>query len=490
MTLVLEVEFLSGVSFSAVGPDSMAPDWPPQPDRIFSALVAAWASRGEDDKEAEALMWLEKQSVPRILASDAEPRTSAIVYVPPNDPRIDRQKTAKSVLPSMRSRQPRRFPATRPHDATVLVLWDGAEPEEDNLVGLQRLASDVSNVGHSASLTRCRFLLDRNAEVPNDASMPERRIYPGRFDELRRSYDLERRPLPGGLVAPSSKEGLERTNFFGESWLLLEHVEGKMPDIRACANLSKHLRATLLSGYKRIGLGNEIPEIVSGHAADGKPSHAHHLAIAVLPFVGFPHADGHVMGFAIIPPQDSDILDDDVFRKALRELAPVDENLGRRKLTVNTKEGTDSETAFSIHLSPTFEPPIGKRSLDPELYTRSSSTFGTVTPIALDRHLKKKGAERQEEMAAQIVAACRNVGLPEPEAVVPDKHSAIEGAASAYASGKSPSWMRWSLPSSLTSRQLTHAVIRFPQPVDGPVILGAGRFMGLGLCRSLDPEGR
>jgi len=55
MTLVLEFEYLSGVSFAAVGPDSDVPDWPPQPDRIFSALVASWAARGQRLREAEAL---------------------------------------------------------------------------------------------------------------------------------------------------------------------------------------------------------------------------------------------------------------------------------------------------------------------------------------------------------------------------------------------------------------------------------------------------
>ena len=40
----------------------------------------------------------------------------------------------------------------------------------------------------------------------------------------------------------------------------------------------------------------------------------------------------------------------------------------------------------------------------------------------------------------------------------------------------------------LASRQLTHAVLQFPEPVRGPVLLGAGRFAGLGLCRALDPE--
>ena len=196
------------------------------------------------------------------------------------------------------------------------------------------------------------------------------------------------------------------------------------------------------------------------------------------------------MGFAFAPPGDSTILEDVTFRKVLRTLAPVDEERGRRILTLATGHGGPSPSAFSIGLSPTFEPPIGKRSLDPMLYTRRSQIFATVTPIALDRHLKEKGEARLEEAAAQIARCCRNIGLPEPEAVAPEKHSAIEGAPSAYPSGKSPAWTNWRLPRSLASRQLTHAVIRFAEPVEGPVILGAGRFLGLGLCRPLDNETR
>jgi CRISPR-associated protein Csb2 len=64
MTLVLEIEHLTGVAFAAVGPDSDAPDWPPQPDRVFSALVASWAARGRREDERRALEWLERQDAP------------------------------------------------------------------------------------------------------------------------------------------------------------------------------------------------------------------------------------------------------------------------------------------------------------------------------------------------------------------------------------------------------------------------------------------
>ena len=47
MSLVLEIEFLTGVCRAAHGPGGDSPDWPPQPDRVFSALASAWGVRGE-----------------------------------------------------------------------------------------------------------------------------------------------------------------------------------------------------------------------------------------------------------------------------------------------------------------------------------------------------------------------------------------------------------------------------------------------------------
>jgi CRISPR-associated protein Csb2 len=490
MSLILEIEYLAGVSFAAIGPDSDLPDWPPQPDRIFSAIVASWAARGQRLEEQRGLEWLEKLPPPRLLASDAEPRTGAFVFVPPNDARSDKQKGAKGVLPTLRSRQPRRFPATRPHDPVIRLCWPDAEPNEATVAALQALAHETSYVGHSASFTRCRFVVGDNALALDDGEPPRRWVYPGRFEELRHGFDTARRPLPGASVAPAPKPSPERSNIFADRWLILEHVAGEMPDIRACALVAKTLRDSLLSGYRRNGFESRIPEVVSGHAADGAPSRAAHLAIVPFAFAGFPHADGHMMGFALVPPRDSGILEDDTFRKVLRILAPVEERRGRRILTLATRQGVSSDSAFTVDLSPTFETPLGKRSLDPLLYAQSSQVFATITPIALDRHIKEKGEARHEEIATQIARCCRNIGLPEPDAVIPDKHSAMEGAPSAYPSGHSPSWTNWRLPPSLASRQLTHAVIRFAEHVEGPVILGAGRFVGLGLCRPIGNETR
>ena len=176
MTLVLEVEYLADVVFAAIGPDSEVPDWPPQPDRIFSALVATWAARGQDDAETEALRWLEQLEPPQIIERGASPRTPATVFVPPNDPRSDRQKHALGVLPALRRRQPRRFPAARPDDPVLRFVWLDAAPEPATLSALDRLARDTSYVGHSSSLTRCRFTLEQSTPDMTHVTAPERRV--------------------------------------------------------------------------------------------------------------------------------------------------------------------------------------------------------------------------------------------------------------------------------------------------------------------------
>ncbi len=488
MTLILEIEYLTGTCFAAIGPDSDAPDWPPQPDRVFSALVATWAARGENEEEAKVLQWLEALPAPSIEASGHEPRSAPISFVPPNDPETGRSGD-KSVMPAFRRRQPRRFPATRPHLPVVRFLWESST-SDDLFVHLRTLAADTSYIGHSISLTRCQFLRSERTYIPQEATLPVRSIYSGRFAELRQTFADGRRPMQGQNVVRHSIESVDSSqNIFSEKWLVFEHIdqrsnpkENRMPDIRASALVAKVFRDALLSGYKRIGLENDIPEVVSGHRPDRSPTALPHLAIAPLAFAGLSHADGHVMGFALIPPRGSPILENDNFRRVLRAVAPFDEQSGRRVLSLRPKAGTPSDRTFSIDLSPTGDLPTNKWSLDTERYTASAQVFATLTPIVLDRHLKEKGTEREEEIMSQIKSACLNAGLPEPVSVAPGKHSALEGAPAARGSGNSPYWMDWRLPISLASRHLTHALIQFEKPISGPVIIGAGRFVGMGLC--------
>lgn len=251
-----------------------------------------------------------------------------------------------------------------------------------------------------------------------------------------------------------------------------------MPDLRAEAIVARCLHKAVMAGYERIGLGAAIPAVVSGHSRDGAPLGEPHLGVAPMAFLGSPHADGTVFGFGLIPPRRGDLLSDTVFQRAMREIMPWGEATERRELRL---EGDGLHLVFAL----AGESP--KRSLEPARYIGKATTWATCTPVVLDRHLKETDNEaRQTEIENLLRRACANIGLPEPERVVAGKHSAIEGAPSAYPSGRAPPWTGWRLPQSLITRQLTHAVLQFRQPVRGPVILGAGRFVGLGLCRAIN----
>ena len=480
MGLVLEVEFLTGVCRAARGPGDDAPDWPPQPDRVFSALVSAWAVRGEDDEERGALEWLEAQPPPIVRASDCTSRTTPDVFVPPNDFRTSKAaKTYIKVMPDRRPRQARRFPVARPDDPLIALIWEKAQPASAVFDALNAIASCVGYLGHSASLIRCRFLSSVAPEHERrERRDPRRRVYPGRLRELERAHRANPvRPAirPGAPVFSAPEATMRSPN----AWLVLEVIGGQVPDIRAAALVCRVLRQALMSGYRKLGFEDAIPEVVSGHAPDGTPTRRAHLAIAPLAFAGFPHADGSVLGFALIPPPGAALEAIASFRAVFEHTAPYRQREERRVLALD-----GAPLKAQLELSPAPPEGMRKRSLSPEPYLRPARVWASATPIVLERHLKRNNDTEVREL---IAGACVNAGAPRPDPsrIRVGKHSSVEGMPPARPLASEPPWTRWKAPQSLQTRLLTHAVIDFGQEVPGPVLLGAGRFIGLGLCRGV-----
>lgn len=477
MPLVLEIEHLLGIAYAAIGPDSAEPDWPPQPDRVFSALVAAWAARGERAEERAALEWLEAQAPPKLTASGHTIRPAPASFVPPND------KVHATASPAWRSRQPRRFPAALPEDPTVRLVWDAAD--EAPVETLDAIARDVAYVGHSASLTRCRFQQVETA--PEGMKPARRRVYRGRLAQLEAAFKAGRRPSPGDAVPVERPPAPKSSNTFGRDWLTLEIVEGAL-DLRAAPLAAKTLLAAVMAGYGRAGLA--VPEWVSGHRLDGSPSSNPHLAIAPLAFVGWDYADGALLGFALIPPAGRTPFQDDAdFRRALFQVTCLGDD-GRREIHLAITRKTVVRLVITLYAD--------KASLNPQRYfgltappgepdrsRRPSHLWATATPMILPRHMKNGGPEETEEL---IKEACVHAGLLRPRRAVAHKHAAITGAPSARPSGGAPRWTGWGVPEKLASRPLTHAVLEFAERINGPVLIGAGRFCGLGLCLPLDAE--
>ena len=475
MTLVLEVEFLTGACRAAIRPSSSEPDWPPQTDRVFSALVSAWGAREEQEDERQALEWLEKQPPPSIHASECAIRTAPDVFVPPNDLRSSKSKnTYLKVLPQGRPRQPRKFPIARPYNPVMFFVWH-VKSDSNRLARLDAIARDISYIGHSTSMVRCRFR-DEHPSGQYRITTSRDRVYKGRLRELIRAHTAN--PIRPDI--PSSASNFEFTSSEGRTstaFLVLEAIRGEIPDIRASALVCREIRRTLMSGYRRAFGAEHIPEVVSGHSLNGQPTRIPHLMIAPMAFVGSKHADGRVFGFVLISPKSSDLLNSNEFEKALKSVAEYDDGEERLVIEVSSKVWRQP-----IRLSPANAET--KQSLDFAPYRNPARVWASVTPVVLDRHLKRHDEEEVQDLLA---AACQYAGLPKPKTTLihTGKHSSLNGAPPARPLAGEPPWAAWRIPKSLETRSLTHVAIDFQKKVAGPILLGAGRFNGLGLCRGL-----
>jgi len=258
-----------------------------------------------------------------------------------------------------------------------------------------------------------------------------------------------------------------QSNVFGTDWVVFELVgQLRLPIVRAVDV------ATALRGAALAHGGSAPPEILSGHGPGRTPSQHPHVAYVALPFVGFPHADGSILAAAAILPKGL----------AGQERRAVLGALGRIRM-LRVPSGIE----FTVRR--VAEPGPHLRTLDPLLWCAEGIVWGTVTPILLDRYprnLRSRSAEvaRRAEMEAEraIVRACKRIGLPQPRAV--------SLAAPCFRGSDAAELFRrrdrWGLP----PRVRVHALIDFGRPVRGPVLLGAGRYVGLGLCRALAEERR
>jgi CRISPR-associated protein Csb2 len=465
--LALEIEFLTSVVFAGRVTDDSKLDWPPQPERAFSALVASWGAHGNDPDERAALEWLERQDPPQILASPTSSRSALISFVPPND--FKTSKSGFDVIPARRSRQARRFPGGTPHCSTMHLVWSTASIDEKTFRHLDALARDTSYIGHSTSLTRCRFI-DQQFDLSN-AVRPERVVYEGRLEELERLFRKGERPNPV-WAEPNITTGQPARSIFSPDWIVLADNGGQAPSLRAFPLVARKVRDALMGAYDKVV--GEVPEWISGHAPGGRPTDIPHLAVVPLADVNWAHSEGRLLGCAIVLPRG----------RTLDELAPAIRSL----LDGSNDDWLDGDRSIELHygtgcwyLDPTDQPQ--RASQKPGRWTARARIWTTATPIVIDRfpHGRDRDA-RQRQIEASIERACGHVGLPKPAWISIAETSPLRGAPSAIERRDARPWERWHVPSSLAGRPLVHATIGFDEVVEGPVILGAGRYVGLGLC--------
>lgn len=485
----LGIHYLNGWAMATHPADRERPEWPPHPDRVFMALAAAHFETGADPAEAAVLALLEERP-PALRAARHGERDCVTAYVPVNDSPSPLKGSGKSLrplaplggLPVGRDRQARQFPVAVPEEPIVHLSWPEVELEPAHREVLSGLCAKVTCIGHSASLVQVWV------EDEEDAAVPDRRVElvptgeaparyrfrvpgPGRLDRLRHDFASGVRPRAStwcGYDVPAAEQAdlAEPGSVFDPALIVLRKLDGPDLGLESTLQVTRYLRDTVLSLCP-----NPVPEWVSGHRADGTPSEQDHLAFLPLPHVGREHADGHLLGLALALPRSIPVDD------RRRTLGPILFDSRGRARPIDLRMGRLGR--WSLELDERPYRPVALRS---ETWTagppaEATRRWATVTPLALDRH--PKGRDRWGQIETSVGRACRRIGLPEPHDVVISPVSLFVGAPV----GKAFPAMRRGRNGSPV--QHTHAVVTFPEPIRGPVLLGAGRYRGYGLCRPL-----
>jgi CRISPR-associated protein Csb2 len=482
----LGIRYLLGRAVATQWDSKHKAEWPPHPDRVYMALVAAHGETGESPAEAAALRWLEQLPCPGLaVALETALRESVTAYVPVNDT-ADPVLKGKPVVPMGtmligRIRQPRQFPTVVPADPSFHLIWPDATMPAEHRAPLEGLCAKVTYLGHSSSPVQM-WVEDRPPAatlVPTEGRAAYRlRVFgPGRLDDLLERYHhqvdgewLPRRPQPllwQGYDRPGRQgDREEEVNEFAPDLIVLRQVIPEDGVVRrfgleSTLMLTQALRAALMRLW-----GAGVPEWLSGHRPDGDRSAQPHLGIVPLAFVGRQHADGHLLGLALVLPRT---LPEEASGQLMGLLTDADAGASR---TLVLRLGGAGRCELELDDRPEPMRPITLRG---DTLVGWARRWATVTPIALDRFPR-----RQLSVEEVIADACVRAGLPRPAEV------RVGHAPRLFGVPHSRSFPALPPRAGRPPRPLTHAVLRFDQAMHGPVLIGAARYVGYGLCRPCD----
>ena len=478
-------------------------DWPPAPGRLFQALIAG-AAQGAvlPEKAVAALDWLEGLAPPAIAAPRCVRGQSRRVYVPNNDldaelrkrdvPSLDRAVAATRVPKTLR---PILFDAAMP----VLYCWPLAESGNGDAAGICALANGLHRLGLGIDMAWAEAAVF-------DTDEAEARLYghggvvyrpsgqggssvellcprPGsrqsltdRFDGMRgrfRSGGTNRKPA--SVFAQPPKPRLAKVAYDAPPRRFVfdlssgEAGGGFAPrPLREAAALVEEARdraaRKLCDGAP--GLSDDIERHLIGQGATDADKAAR-IQIVPIPSVGHEHADMAIRRIAVHVPPFCRLRPDDV-AWAFAQAAWAD---------------LDGVVVCELRRT-------GDEDVMVERYRQRGRRWRSVTPLALPTARRRRtdptrrtedakgGSERADEearAAVAVVQALRHAGIQAKPAEVRVRREPFQRRgerAEAFAAG-----------TRFAREALWHAEIVFAEPVAGPLLLGDGRYLGLGLLR-------
>ena len=480
-------------------------DGPPSPARLFQALVAGAGLSGPLGlPESKALEWLETREPPLIAAPAMVDGQSVKTYVPNNDldavggdPRcIGKIRTEKAI-------SPRIFDVGIP----MLYAWafDEDDESEHQALAISSLAERLYQFGRGVDMAWAWGEVLDHAEVDVRLSSHSGVVYrPSNGGSVSTLACPEAGSLASLLARHAANRWRFKTEGDGKTAKRLfsqapkprfMHVAyesqpsrrvyelrdstseasfGVWPMARACG-LVTCLRDGALAKLRQAlpKQTSEVERVLVGRKADGADEGpiSSRVKILPLPSIGHQHADRGIRRVLVEVPAGGSLRADDV-HWAFSGLNPSDPETGE---------------VLDLILTPSAdESMLGHYGVGDRVRSR---VWRTVTPAALSETARRRridptrvaaeakgGAERvaeQARAAEAVTQALRHAGVPARADVIRVQREPFEGngeRVEAFAPG-----------TRFAKERLWHVEVTFSAAVAGPLVIGDGRFLGLGV---------
>ena len=470
-----------------------AGDWPPAPARLFQALVAG-AARGAKlaDGDKAALEWLETLEAPLIATPIARMGQSFQSFVPNNDldtvggdlTKIGKIRTSKTIRPHI-------FDAETP----LLFIWrfNGGTLGEGHARTICKVAEQIYQLGRGVDMAWAwAELLDvgevdariaRHGGVvhrPSEGGGGKALLCPG----ARSLASLEDRYNANRTRFTYVKDGKKVRQIFSQppkarfttvaynatpKHFLLElraatHDESFVPwPFTKAAELVVALRDKA-AGRLKTALPEEagkIDRVLIGREAT-EADKAARARILPLPSIGHTHADHAIRRVLVeIPPNCSLRVEDMAW--AFSGLEEIDTATGDILWNLVPSE----DWGMCAHYG------VGDSS------EHDFRVWRTITPAALPvvrTGREASGGKRvagEANAARAVMQALRHAGV-----VVPVESIRVQREPFDHNGARAE---KFAMPERFAARGLHHVEITFAQAVHGPLVIGNGRYLGLGL---------
>lgn len=454
------------------------PEWPPSPYRLFQALVAGAARRGEIDGEiGKSLKWLEGRA-PIIIAPRSFPGPAITRFVPNNDgdKKPDRQNrlTGKTSRPTIMLDRPEAhyvWPGAEDCLSLGLLIegsrflscfgWgidlaygDGQMLDEEQIGKLEGIRwFPAADALHDTGLLR----------IPK----------PGSMADLRRAHESSLTRIDGKLLRIVHKPEVFDRVFYSS----IERPLGR-PSVRFSLRTDgddsyryPHAKLMHIAGMTRraaIQAMKEYPSeevedadawvdsFVAGHCPAGIDNHER-FSYVPLPSIGHEHADAMIRRVMITAPF--------AFESQLRHLA-------------NQLDGLQLETENGARgpvLDRLRSDPVSLRYLEP------SRVWASVTPVILPGHDDHKPAKTVK----LIERALRQSGMDQSCSFTWSTNPNFAHCLTAHKYDCEKRHVGYYRPQHLEGLTAVHVRLSFEHLIAGPMCIGAGRHCGFGLLASV-----